>query len=323
MTRPPALPLTGLLVLLLISPSPAPAQGLPAFAPINPVADSRTPLGFEPFRPPRPDRWSAGLALDYASAIEHAVEPPAQYDLDAEILRLRVRLARDLSPAAFVELDAGIGGSYRGFLDGFLDRYHGLLGISLEERDRRPHDAFLYRLELPDDLAAERRSSELYLGDFRLAAGLRHGRHLQTVASLTLPTSTAPEGYGHGVVAAGLVTTVRVPLAEPLVYEGSLGLGYSPTHGDLAEYQRTGFMSGSSGLRWRVWGRQSVYANLFVHSPYYHDTAVRALDRRELSLDFGWILATRGGREWRLGLTEDLEPGGPGLDLVFRLGVAH
>ena len=47
------------------------------------------------------------------------------------------------------------------------------------------------------------------------------------------------------------------------------------------------------------------------------------LDRRELSLDFGWILATRAGREWRLGLTEDLEPGGPGVDLVFRLGMSQ
>ena len=66
------------------------------------------------------------------------------------------------------------------------------------------------------------------------------------------------------------------------------------------------------GSRWRFWGRQSLYANLFYHSPYYHDTTLPALDRRDLSLDFGWILATRSGREWRIGLTEDLEPSGPG-----------
>ena len=323
MTRASAVLLAGLLVFLLIPPRPAPAQGLPAYAPINPMAESRTPLGFEPYRSPQPGRWTAGLALDYGSAVEYVLEPGTRYDLDAEFLRLRLRLARDLSPGAFVELDASLGGSYPGFLDGAIDWYHGLLGIDLEERDRRPRNAFLYRLELPDGLAVERRPSDLFLGDLRLAAGLRHGRHLQTVASLTLPTSTAPDGYGRGVVAAGLVTTVRVPLAEPLVYEGSLGLGYSPTHGDLAEYQRTGLISGSSGVRWRFWGRQSVYANLFVHSPYYHDTGARSLDRRELSVDFGWILATRSGREWRVGLTEDLEPGGPGIDLVFRLGVTR
>ena len=321
MIHPPAA-LTGLLVCLCLT-RPAPAQGLPAYSPINPVAESRTGLGFEPFRPARPGRWSAGLALDYASTIEQVRGPRTSYDLDSEILRLRVRVARDLSRAAFVELDAVAGGSYAGFLDGFLDWYHGLLGISLEERARRPRDAFLYRIHLPDGSLLTRRPSNLFLGDIRLAAGLRHGEHVQTVASVTLPTSTAPPGYGRGVVAGGLVITLRAPLAEPLVYEGSLGLGYTPTHGDLARYQRTTFLSGSSGLRWRFWGRQSIYANLFLHTPYYDDTGIPALDRRDLSLDFGWALVTRGGREWRVGMTEDPEPSGPGVDLVFRLGVTN
>jgi hypothetical protein len=168
-----------------------------------------------------------------------------------------------------------------------------------------------------------RQPSDLFLGDVRLAAGLRYGPHIQTIASITLPTSTAPVGYGRGVVGTGLVTTVRAGLAEPLTYEGSLGLGYTPTHGDLTTYQRTTFVSVSSGMRWRFWGRQSLFANLFFHSPYYHDTTIPSLDRRELSLDFGWILATKSGREWRLGMTEDMEPSGPGIDLVFRLGVTH
>jgi hypothetical protein len=142
-TRRFACPLIGLLVLLLIPPRPASAQGLPAYAPVNPVADSRTPLAFEPFRTPRPGRWTAGLALDYGSAIEHAEEPRARYDLDAEILRLRLRVARDLSPAVFVELDASAGGSYPGFLDGFLDWYHNLLGITIEARALRPKDGYL------------------------------------------------------------------------------------------------------------------------------------------------------------------------------------
>jgi hypothetical protein len=304
-------------------PAPAAAQGLPAYAPINPVADSRTGLGFEPLRLPAPNRWVGGLALDYASAIEHAVLPAASYDLDAEILRLRFRAARDLSPSAFVELDASLGGAYGGFLDGFLNWYHRTLGITLEERDRRPDDAFLYRLELPNGVVLRRRPSALFLGDMRAAVGLRYSRYLQTVASLALPTSTGPAGYGRGVPAAGLVTTVRVPIARPLVFEGSLGLGYTPTHGDLTSYQRTAFASASTGARWRFWGRQSLYANLFYHSPYYHDTTIPSLDRRDLSLDFGWILATRSGREWRIGLTEDPEPSGPGVDLVFRVGVSN
>jgi len=301
-------------------PALARAQGLPAYRPINPVADSRTVLGFEPYRAPRPDTLSLGLSLDYASAVEVADFRRADYTLDAELLRLRLRVARDLSPSLFVMADASVQGSYAGFLDGFLNWYHDLIGVKLEAREERPTDAFLYRLDLPDGLTRDRRSSDLFLGDLRLSAGLRRGSHLQAIATVTLPTSTGPTGYGRGVMAAGLLTTVHAKLAEPWTYEGSLGLGYTPTHGDLTDYQRTTFVSGSSGLRWRFWGRQSLYANLFYHSPYYHDTTIPPLDRRELSLDFGWILATRGGREWRIGMTEDMEPNGPAVDIVFRLG---
>jgi Protein of unknown function (DUF3187) len=305
---------------LFCVPASARAQGLPAYNPINPVADSRTALGFEPFRAPRPVGWSLGLSLDYASAVEVADFRRADYTLDAELLRLRLRVARDLSPALFVMADASAQGSYAGFLDGFLNWYHDLIGVTLEARKERPDDAFLYRLDLADGRSRNRRHSDLFLGDVRLSAGLRRGSHLQAIATVTLPTSTGPTGYGRGVVSAGLLTTVHAKLAEPLTYEGSLGLGYTPTHGDLTAYQRTTMVSGSSGLRWRFWGRQSLYANLFYHGPYYHGTTIPPLDRRELSLDFGWILATRGGREWRIGMTEDMEPNGPAVDIVFRLG---
>jgi hypothetical protein len=314
---------TGLFLWLLFSAPAARAQGLPAYRPVNPVADSRTALGFEPYRTPGPGRWSGTLALDYASTIEHGANSIALYDLDSEILRLRLSVARAVGARGFVELNAGLGAGYPGFLDGFLDWYHGLIGITLRDRERRPRNAFLYRFELPDGQLLTRRSTGVFLGDVRLSVGMRHSRYLQTVATLTLPTSMAPAGYGRGVVAGGVVTTVRAPLGRPLVYEGSLGVGYTPRHGDLTRYQRTTFLSGSSGLRWRFWGRQSIYGNLFVHSPYYYDTTIAALDRRELSFDFGWILATRSGREWRLGLTEDLEPSGPGVDLVFRLGITR
>jgi len=117
-----------------------------------------------------------------------------------------------------------------------------------------------------------------------------------------------------------MLNTFRSALQRSLVYEGSLGLGYTPTHGSLPEGQRELFLAASSGLRLRVWGSQSVFANVFYHSPYYQGTTLPALDGRELSLDFGWILQTDRGGEWRLGLTEDLEPRGPGVDLVLRLG---
>ena len=165
-----------------------------------------------------------------------------------------------------------------------------------------------------------RRPGDLFIGDLRVGFGLRTLSQVQSVLALTLPTNTGPAGYGREVVSANLLNTARLPLTPRLVFEGSLSGGYTPSHGPLSPWQRELFIAGSSGLRWRFWGRQSLYGNLVVHSPYYHDTTIPALDRRDLAFDFGWILAGAGGRELRVGMTEDLEPGGPAVDLVFRVG---
>jgi hypothetical protein len=310
----------GMLVLVLGLPSASHGQSLPAFAPLNPVASSRSGLYFQPFRDAEPGRWRSEFTLDYASVIEYNQLSSANYVLDSEILRLGFAVNRDLSRQTFIAFGASATGAYAGFLDGFLDWYHGALGIRVSERERRPQDRFLYSITLPDGRTVARSSGSLFLGDLRVGLGFRLNPSVQTVLSLTLPTSTGPQGYGRGVPSVGALTTMRAPLNPELGYEGSIGLGFTPNHGPMADLQRTTMIAVSSGLRYRVWGSQSLFANLFYHSPYYHDTTLPALDGREVSLDFGWIMETRGGGEWRIGLTEDLEPGGPGVDLVLRVG---
>jgi hypothetical protein len=311
----------GVLLAGLALPASGRAQGLPSYAPINPVAASRSGLYFQPYREPHPGRWTGSLALDYASTIEFNQLPAASYVLDSEILRLRLRVARDLDRRSFLQLDTDVGGAYDGFLDGFLDWYHRLLGIEIEEREKRPRDAFLYEMTLPGRATIQRRSSDFFLGDVRAGLGIRLTPKLQTLVSITLPTATGPAGYGRGTLSASLLNSLRLVLDPRVVYEGSLGLGYTPSHGKLASVERTVFLAASSGLRCRFWGRQSLYANVFLQSPYYHGTTLPGLDRRDLALDFGWLLATRRGPEWRIGMTEDLEPGGSAVDLTFRLGV--
>lgn len=310
---------------IMLAPGPAPlqAQGLPAWGPINPAAASRTGLRFEPYVDPAPGRWRATVAVDYASAIEYNLPAPApSWLLDAELLRIDLGVVRDLGPRTFGLAELPVLGAYDGFLDGFLEWYHNIFGIDMPERDARPRNQFAYEMTTPDGSSIVRDRSGLFLGDLRLGLGYRWNPLLQTVGSVTLPTSTGPDGYGRGTVSVNAVTTLRASFTSRLVYEGSIGLGYTPTDGPLADFQREVLASATSGLRFRFWGRQSLFANLLYHSPYYEHTTLPALDRKELSLDFGWILATRSGREWRLGMVEDLEPSGPGIDLVFRVGAS-
>jgi hypothetical protein len=320
MYLPPVPVLLLVLLLAILAPAGAVAQGLPAFAPINPVAAGRTPLSFEPFRSYRPGSWGLSASLSYASTIETNNIPTATYLLDSELLRVRFGVSRDLSPRTFVLADAELLGAYSGFLDGFLDWYHGLLGINIPEREHRPHDQFGYFVDLHNEPPLRGRPDDAFLGDTRLGVGVRVHPAVQSVAVVTLPTSTGPEGYGRGVVTAGLLNTAHLVVSSRLTGEGSLGLGFAPRHGTLAESQHELLASGSVGARFRLFGRQSLYGNLFYHTPYYHDTALPSLDRYDMALDFGVILGSDPGHEWRIGMTEDLKPSGPAVDLIFQFG---
>jgi len=187
-------------------------------------------------------------------------------------------------------------------------------------RELRPRNEFEYFLVPPDGRRLERRASSGFLGDVRLAAGHRHTRHWQTTLAVTLPTTTGPTGYGRGVVSVSAITTARAALDHRWTTELSAGLGYTPRHGDLSTYQRTVFRSLSGGMRYRFWGKQAVFINLFYQSASYRGTGMRAMDNRELTLDYGFLLRARKGPEWFLGMTEDLEPRGPAVDLSFRIG---
>src|SRR5215213_982124 len=255
---------TGFPVLLLgflIAAAPAArAQGLPDFAPLNPMASSRSGLYYQPYRDPAPGRWVAELGVDYASVIEYNRLTRADYVLDSELLRVSLGLSRDLGSRTFLTLAGSVGGAYAGFMDGFLDWYHGALGIRIVEREKRPQDRFLYIVTLPDGSSVRRSRSDLFFQDIRVGLGVRSSPRHQMVLSLTLPTATGPMGYGRGTPSVALLNTLRSRLKPDLVYEGSLGLGYTPAHGDLLEEQRRVFLAVTSGLRLRVWGHQSLFA---------------------------------------------------------------
>lgn len=296
------------------------AQGLPQYAPINPAAASRSGLSTLPYLEPG-RRWHWSVSNDYASIIEYAIiDNRVTYLLDAEVLRTKVGVTRMLGSRAFVLAEGSFNGSYDGFLDGFLNWYHKLIGVQLKARDARPKNEFAYQIDFANGPSYHYDKSGGFLGDVRLGAGLRHSRHWQSAFSLTLPTSSSPAGYRRGKVSFNGTTTLRSEFGKRFIYEGTLSAGYTPTHGDLEDQEHTTFLMVTQGARMRIAGPLHAYTNLIYHSPYYHDTGTQGLDARELSLDVGFMLRFKHGPEWIFGLTEDLEPSGPAVDVVFRLG---
>lgn len=312
--------LAALLLLAASSTRPLAAQtdlGLPVSVQSNLLATARSPLYFQPFVQPRAGTRFT-VAFDYANTFElNYGYLGGTYIQDLELSTFRLNVTRDLSRTTFVTGDVALGTAWKGGLDGFLTWWHGLLGIEIPERKLRPEHRFAYDLGLPDGDSLSYRPTT-YLGDLRVGAGWRFRPHGQLVGTVTLPTSTA-EGYGKGVLSFGALLTGWTDLDPRLRAEGSVGLGYTPpTGGALDPYERTTFMMAGGGFRWRFYRQASMFGTLWWHSPYYAHTTMRALEGNDVTFDFGWIFHTPGGAEWRVGMAEDPNPSGPGVDAIFK-----
>ncbi len=317
MTAPPRRMAT---LLMLVAAVPLGAQSLPTYSPLNPMAQMRSGLTTLPwFGDGR--TWHASATLDYGNAIEYSTGQDLTYILDAELLNARFLVSRSIGRRGFVLGEGSVHGSYDGFLDGFLDWYHNLTGLHVAARSLRPRNEFDYELTIQDDEFRYQPTS--YLGDVRLGGGLQFGKGWQTGLWVTLPTSGASNGYRMGTasVNGNLMLHRDFGPTGRFTYEGSIGVGVTPRHGELERWQRTVFFMVTQGARVRVAGPFHVYANLFYDSPYYRNTMTPELDRKELTLDAGLLFRFRHGPAWLLSMTQDLSPSGPAIDVAFRLGV--
>lgn len=309
------------LAFLLVAVGPLGAQAgseLPSLHPISPASTSRSGLYLQPYHEVA-SGWRFAVTAEYASVIELQRGEEAGYLLDAEVMRVQLTGRRDLSPRAWVLLNGGVGAAGDGIADGALDWYHDRLGIRMWMRDARPRNQLGYTIRVQGKDPVTHAAPGIFASDPRATLGLRHNAAQQTALSVTLPL--APEGFGRRVPSLSMLHAARSQPTDGLLLEGSIGAGWTPPQGPLAEVQHSTFWAGSGGFRGDLGKGHALYGMLFVHSPYYRGTTFVELDRREIGIDFGWMRQTRGGRVWRIGLTEDVGVPDPGPDIALRLSV--
>ncbi len=305
---------------------------LPEHTPLNPVVVARSGLYVQPILPPVAG-WTVGVVAEYGSIVERNLSFPDSYLFDAELSRLRIQLRRDFSTRWFGVAEWGVAGAQAGFADRFFEGYHRLIQFTMEERDTRPRNSYGDRLFVGRHGIARVRGPHGPLPtDLRLSVGVRAGNPSssapdavlsQTMLSLTLPAAPARSAYARGVATVSVLQTLRVSPAPRLALETAGGVGYSPRHGELSGIQGTTFVIGSGAGRLRLWGESAIYATVYGQRGMYHDSGFPELDRADLGVDFGYLWRTAGGRQWRVGLTEDVRRRDPGVDLALTVSTSR
>jgi len=295
--------------------------GLPPHIPMNPMATSRSGLYAPPYRDPTRG-WDQHVTFEYASAVEteFGQDGTERYLLDAELMRLQLAVSHGVWANEFVRAQWGVLGSYAGFADPALNWFHQRLGIYMRDRANRPINVYGDTLIVRDGTTITPPARALYLDGLRLELGHRYLDGLQGLISITLPTGNGPTGYRRGTPSFNLIHTLRVDDSSHVAWEFTGALGYTPRAGELSEVENTFFGSGTLGVRIRYHGGQSVYGNVWIHSPRYHDTGLNSLDRVETTLDAGLIFRSKSGHEFHLGLTENPVVEDLGLDIVLLFG---
>lgn len=316
MARPSFRTVNRLIIALLFAAAPLAAQSPPPHRPINPLAATRSPLAYQPIADFDPRGVRLQLTAEYANAIEYSVSSTATYLHDAELYRVTFSGTRELSPGFWTSGSVSLVGSHGGFTDAFFEWYHGVIGYEQPEREARPTNTYGFEVELPGGVHYAPDADGLALGEARLSLGMRHGLDQQSSISLVLPLAKGG-GLGRSQPGVALNHTLRIRTLEPLVWEISGGVGATPRGGELEAWQHSLFGMGTTGVRLKLFGGHSIYGFFFYHTPFYHDTSIPSLDNDLLTADFGWNYRTAGGREWRIGFTEDIAPKDLGVDLTL------
>ncbi len=288
--------------------------------PVNPVLQSRSALYAQPFVGAA-EGWKFRFVTDYTNAVESTPSSDGrEFVLDAELLQFDLWLTRDVSPKVFVVGNVALRSGHAGYLDGFLNWYHDVIGLRVPARNRRTENRFNWEFELDGETIVRERAA--FIGDVRLGGGVRLGDRVQVIATVTLPTATTgSEGWTRKTVGTSLAISARAVQSARVALDLGASVGYTPAHGNLARYQRSVFGGGMVAGRWRFAGRQAVFATLWGQTPNWRDTGFDTMDRAEVTLDFGALLQVGGGLpEIQLGLTEDLLPRGPAVDIGFKIG---
>lgn len=298
------------------------AQDIPPYVPVNPVLASRSPLYAQPYLPTR-SGWHLRAVMDYSNAVEVDESPDTRfYTFDAEVLETDFWLTHDLSSHAFVIGDLPLRGGYNGFLDGFLNWYHKVIGLPVPARETDPHNTFIWNFTLPGPTNITRSAPGTFLGDARVGGGLRFGG-LELLGMVTLPTTTTGEdGWGRKVVSSSLAASGELLHTSRWLVDAEVTAGWTPTTGALAAYQRSVFAGGFLSARWRFAGEQALYSTFWTQSDNWQNTGWDALDTPEVTMDFGALLRLK--RNWpevQVGATEDLIPKGPAVDIGFKFGL--
>jgi hypothetical protein len=228
--------------------------------------------------------------------------------LDGETARLRLSHSRGLGGGWDFRAELPLLDQDGGFLDSWIEEWHGWFGLPNGGREQRPDNRYEYRYVRNNNVLFEETQEHSGIGDVTLSLGRRTGRSSALRGMVKLPTGDE-ETLAGGNLGGALWFDAALPL--PRRWDGyfSVGVSFNERGSVLPEQQNRTLALGGLGLAIPFIGSSRLVAQLYAHSRLYKDSELSALSRFGLPLTLG--LQMPAGRSTRLdlGFQEDLSVG--------------
>jgi hypothetical protein len=242
--------------------------------------------------------------------------------VDAETREARITLQGELRDRLGWQIQVPYRYTGGGMLDGFIDSWHGVFGLSEGARPILPRDQTNIVYVRSGVRQLDRRSSTSGLGDIQAALGYSlHNSLTSTVSawlSVELPTGDEDRLTGNGSTDVSLLLSGEHILSPRWAAFGQIA-GTWLGEGDLLPIEQHDVVwSAMAGVSVRTWGSLSLKAQIDAHTAAYDSKLDFFSDAVILTVGGDY----RFGSGWRLdlGVSEDLAVE-HSPDVVFVIGL--
>ncbi len=233
--------------------------------------------------------------------------------LDGETTRFTVAARYGLFPRMEIGVKIPYISHNGGFLDGFIESYHGIFGFPNGGRDQAPQNRLLYRYRRDGVEKIRIDSSGSGIGDLLLTTAFplyeENSQGMTINAALKLPTGDSDQLRGSGS------TDLSLWLHEGLggtfaagnwASYGSAGILFMTEGNVLPDQQKKWVGFGSLGIGWAPLNWLSFKVQADAHTPFFSDSDLKEIAANAGQLIVGGTISFSERVALDIGVSEDL-----------------
>jgi hypothetical protein len=258
-------------------------------------------------------RTEVGLNVALSSNYTVNENSREQIILDGETTRFTVAARYGLFPRMEVGVKIPYISYNGGFLDGFIESYHGAFGFPNGGRDQAPKNRLLYRYRRDGVEKIRSDSSGAGIGDLQLTTAFpiyeETNQGMTLNAALKLPTGDSDQLRGSGSTDLSLWLHERIGgefASGNWASFGSAGILFMTEGNVLPDQQKRWVGFGSLGIGWAPLNWLSFKAQADAHTPFFSDSDLKEIAADAVQLIVGGTISFSERTALDIGVSEDL-----------------